>query len=154
MSFRRPEPLPYDGFFELTFSVTPFKRGFSDIEFQVVPNDVLVPVQQVMTMCPEDFREERATSLWHRITGLELQLLELIITGQEYHAVCSSATISDCVPTCNATRHGYELLATIDGTDTKFSCNIAHGLYSWVGAASEGGYLAALAALPAHATTV
>jgi hypothetical protein len=40
-----------------------FKRGFSDIEFQVVPNDFLVPVQQVMTMCSEDFREERAASL-------------------------------------------------------------------------------------------
>ena len=62
---------------------------------------------------------------------------------QEYHAVCSSAAISDCVPTCNATHHGYELLATIDGTDTKFSCNLAHGLYSWMGAASEGGYLGA-----------
>ena len=60
---------------------------------------------------------------------------------QEYHAVCSSATIETCVPTCNATHHGYVLLATIDGTDTKFSCNVAHGLYSWVGAASEGGYL-------------
>ena len=59
---------------------------------------------------------------------------------QEYHAVCSSATIETCVPTCNATHHGYVLLATIDGTDTKFSCNVAHGLYSWVGAASEGGY--------------
>ena len=52
---------------------------------------------------------------------------------QEYHAVCSSAAISDCVPTCNATHHGYELLATIDGMDTKFSCNVAHGLYSWMG---------------------
>jgi hypothetical protein len=62
---------------------------------------------------------------------------------QEYHAVCSSAAISDCVPACNATHHGYELLATIDGTDTKFSCNVAHGLYSWMGAASEGGYLGA-----------
>ena len=46
-----------------------------------------------------------------------------------------------CVPTCNATTHGFELLATIDGTDTKFSCNLAHGLHSWMGAASEGGYL-------------
>ena len=57
--------------------------------------------------------------------------------------MCSSATISGCVPTCNATRHGFELLATIDGTDTKLTCNVAHGLYSWVGAASEGGYLGA-----------
>ena len=57
--------------------------------------------------------------------------------------MCSSAAIMGCVPTCNASHHGYELLATIDGTDTKFSCNIAHGLYSWMGAASEGGYLGA-----------
>ena len=47
------------------------------------------------------------------------------------------------MPECNAEHHGYELLATIDGTDTKFSCNLAHGLYSWMGAASEGGYLGA-----------
>ena len=47
------------------------------------------------------------------------------------------------MPPCNAEHHGYELLATIDGTDTKFSCNLAHGLYSWMGAASEGGYLGA-----------
>jgi hypothetical protein len=45
------------------------------------------------------------------------------------------------VPVCNLDHHGYELLATIDGTDTKFSCNVAHSLYSWMGAASEGGYL-------------
>ena len=62
---------------------------------------------------------------------------------QEYHAVCSSAAINDCVPSCNATTHGFELLATIDGTDTKFSCNVAHGLFSWMGAATEGGYLGA-----------
>jgi hypothetical protein len=55
--------------------------------------------------------------------------------------MCSSATISDCVPICNETHHGYELLATIDGMDTKLSCNLAHGLHSWVGLASEGGYL-------------
>ena len=44
------------------------------------------------------------------------------------------------MPECNAEHHGYELLATIDGTDTKFSCNLAHGLYSWMGAASECEY--------------
>ena len=59
----------------------------------------------------------------------------------QYHAVCTSADVASCVPACNAEHHGYELLATIDGTDTKFSCNLAHGLYSWMGAASEGGYL-------------
>jgi hypothetical protein len=30
----------------------------------------------------------------------------------------------------NPEHHGYELLATIDGMDTKFSCNLAHGPYS------------------------
>ena len=58
----------------------------------------------------------------------------------QYHAVCTSADVASCVPPCNAEHHGYELLATIDGTDTKFSCDLAHGLYSWMGAASEGGY--------------
>ena len=66
---------------------------------------------------------------------------------EQYHAQCTTANIQTCVPVCNAccnvTTHGYELLATIDGTDTKFSCNLAHMLYSWMGAASEGGYLGA-----------
>ena len=55
---------------------------------------------------------------------------------EQYHAECASADVASCVPVCSAEHHGYELLATIDGTDTKFSCNIAHGLYSWMGAAS------------------
>jgi hypothetical protein len=61
----------------------------------------------------------------------------------QYHAECTSADVASCVPPCNVEHHGFELLATIDGTDTKFSCNLAHGLYSWMGAASEGGYLGA-----------
>jgi hypothetical protein len=51
--------------------------------------------------------------------------------------------VASCVPNCNAEHHGYELLATIDHMDTKFSCNVAHGLYSWMGAASDGGFLGA-----------
>jgi hypothetical protein len=46
-----------------------------------------------------------------------------------------------CVPACDATTHGFELLATIDGTDTKFGCNVADLLYSWVGTAAMGGFL-------------
>eukprot|EP01051_Picozoa_sp_SAG22_P001635 SAG22_NODE_66_length_22936_cov_626.714279_20_plen_1767_part_00 len=60
---------------------------------------------------------------------------------QEYHAQCTTANIMTCVPACNATHHGFELLATIDGTDTKFSCNLANQQYSWVGAAALGGFL-------------
>ena len=55
----------------------------------------------------------------------------------------ASLTAEDCVPPCNAEYHGYMLLLNLDGDDSKFSCNLAHGLYSWVGAASEGGYLGA-----------
>eukprot|EP01050_Picozoa_sp_SAG11_P019610 SAG11_NODE_3155_length_2644_cov_3.394106_2_plen_620_part_00 len=60
---------------------------------------------------------------------------------EQYHAQCTTANILNCVPECNATHHGFELLATIDGTDTKFSCNLANMLYSWVGAAALGGFL-------------
>eukprot|EP01051_Picozoa_sp_SAG22_P002240 SAG22_NODE_99_length_20560_cov_128.669029_5_plen_90_part_00 len=35
---------------------------------------------------------------------------------QEYHAQCTTENILTCVPTCNATHHGFELLANIDGT--------------------------------------
>eukprot|EP01051_Picozoa_sp_SAG22_P012604 SAG22_NODE_1326_length_4733_cov_7.209754_6_plen_537_part_00 len=60
---------------------------------------------------------------------------------EQYHAQCTTANILSCVPECNATHHGFELLATIDGTDTKFSCNLANQLFSWVGAAALGGFL-------------
>jgi hypothetical protein len=60
---------------------------------------------------------------------------------EQYHAQCTTANILTCVPDCNATHHGFELLATIEGTDTKFSCNLANMLYSWVGAAALGGFL-------------
>jgi hypothetical protein len=60
---------------------------------------------------------------------------------EQYHAECNSVDAVTCVPACNAEHHGFELLATIDGSDTKFSCNLAHGLFSWMGAASMGIYL-------------
>ena len=51
----------------------------------------------------------------------------------EHHAECSSADIASCVPACDAEHHGFELLATIDGSDTKMSCELHHERYSWVG---------------------
>ena len=60
---------------------------------------------------------------------------------EQYHAQCTTANILTCVPACNATTHGYELLATIDGTDTKFSCSLADLLFSWIGAAALGGFI-------------
>ena len=54
---------------------------------------------------------------------------------QEYHAECTSADIATCVPACHAQHHGFELLATIDGSDTKMSCEPHRGLFSWLGSA-------------------
>eukprot|EP01046_Picozoa_sp_COSAG06_P046589 COSAG06_NODE_6623_length_2852_cov_4.446785_3_plen_276_part_00 len=57
---------------------------------------------------------------------------------------CTDGTaVVDCIPECNAARHGLILLLNLDGDDSNLSCNLAHGLYSWMGAASEGGYLGA-----------
>jgi hypothetical protein len=55
--------------------------------------------------------------------------------AQEHEeAVCRvrNCSVSECVPLCNATHHGYELLATIDGTDRKYSCSLADGDFSWL----------------------
>jgi hypothetical protein len=60
---------------------------------------------------------------------------------EQYHTQCTTQNIMTCVPTCDATHHGYELIATIDGTDTKFSCTLANMLYSWVRTAALGGYI-------------
>ena len=65
----------------------------------------------------------------------------MAVDVEQYSAQCTTQNILICVPTCNTTTHGYELLATIDGTDTKFSCSLSDLLYSWVGAAALGGFL-------------
>ena len=35
-----------------------------------------------------------------------------------------SPWIATCLPPCNVEHHGYDLLATIDGTDSTFSCKL------------------------------
>eukprot|EP01046_Picozoa_sp_COSAG06_P042191 COSAG06_NODE_5342_length_3537_cov_39.550055_5_plen_347_part_00 len=40
-----------------------------------------------------------------------------------------------CVPDCTLELHGYLLLLNIDGNDSKLSCELHRGFYSWVGAA-------------------
>ena len=44
---------------------------------------------------------------------------------------CTGASVSaeECIPTCNVDYHGYMMLLNINGDDSKFSCNLAHGLY-------------------------
>ena len=53
----------------------------------------------------------------------------------------SAVSAAECVPACSRELHGDLLLATIDGEDSKYSCELHHGLYSWMGAAADGGYL-------------
>ena len=56
---------------------------------------------------------------------------------------CDGEEISrgDCIPECDADIHGWLMLLNIDGNDLKFSCEIHHRLYSWLGPAGEGGYI-------------
>eukprot|EP01046_Picozoa_sp_COSAG06_P054737 COSAG06_NODE_9843_length_1805_cov_5.563306_1_plen_524_part_01 len=55
---------------------------------------------------------------------------------------CTDGTSTDdCVPTCNEDIHGFLLLLNINGNDNKLSCELQHGLYSWVGSSTDGGYL-------------
>eukprot|EP01052_Picozoa_sp_SAG31_P016495 SAG31_NODE_1094_length_9945_cov_3.834349_15_plen_148_part_00 len=42
----------------------------------------------------------------------------------------------DCCSSCSDL-----LLANIDGEDSKYSCELHHSLYSWMGSGSDGGYL-------------
>ena len=68
-----------------------------------------------------------------RATGSFLEQLNL---------VCSDGG-TGCVPACAEPLHGDVLVLTVEGVDSRLICNHGHGLYSWVGAASEGGYLGA-----------
>ena len=43
---------------------------------------------------------------------------------------CTDVSIhpDECIPPCNADYHGYMMLLNVGGDDSKFSCNLAHGL--------------------------
>eukprot|EP01043_Picozoa_sp_COSAG02_P032372 COSAG02_NODE_2159_length_9628_cov_7.080596_9_plen_616_part_00 len=62
--------------------------------------------------------------------------------AQQLQLSCNgdSATAT-CIPTCDPNLHGDLLLANIDGEDSKYSCELHHTLYSWIGGGSDGGYL-------------
>jgi hypothetical protein len=50
---------------------------------------------------------------------------------------CTEDGLSDgeCIPECNAEIHGYLMLLNVDGNDLKYSCQLHHTLYSWIGGA-------------------
>ena len=56
--------------------------------------------------------------------------------AQQLNVACSDGTAAaDCVPPCSEDLHGDLLLLDIEGHDSKFACELRHGLYSWVGPA-------------------
>eukprot|EP01047_Picozoa_sp_COSAG01_P055411 COSAG01_NODE_6167_length_3814_cov_24.241992_2_plen_559_part_00 len=61
--------------------------------------------------------------------------------AHQFNLVCASSATDGCVPACTASVRGDLLLMNLNGEDSKYSCELHHGLHSWVGAATDGGYL-------------
>jgi hypothetical protein len=61
--------------------------------------------------------------------------------AHEFNLVCADGAVGSCVPACSEVLRGDLLLMNLNGEDSKYSCELHHGLHSWVGAATEGGYL-------------
>eukprot|EP01043_Picozoa_sp_COSAG02_P046624 COSAG02_NODE_4380_length_5425_cov_171.848104_2_plen_803_part_00 len=138
-----------------------FAASCSEMHQQEGPGELLQPVAvqmfrvlvntegaaQASSMFSGGVDGQNPLDVWHPLPPVPPSSPDAPEGGDEtrgatqYHRVCTSTDVASCVPPCNAEHHGYELLATIDGTDTKFCCNLAHDLYSWTGASSEGGYL-------------
>jgi hypothetical protein len=59
----------------------------------------------------------------------------------QFNLVCVDSAVDNCVPACSAALRGDLLLMNLNGEDSKYSCEVHHGLHSWVGAATDGGYL-------------
>ena len=56
--------------------------------------------------------------------------------AEQLNLQCTDGTAAaECVPECSEGYHGYLMLLNIDGDDSKLSCELQHGYYSWVGAA-------------------
>ena len=56
--------------------------------------------------------------------------------AEQLNLQCTDGTAAaECVPECSEAYHGYLMLLSIDGDDSKLSCELHHGYYSWVGAA-------------------
>jgi hypothetical protein len=47
---------------------------------------------------------------------------------------------TDCVPLCEPETNGDLLLLNMDGDDTKLTCELHRGFFSWVGSSADGGY--------------
>jgi hypothetical protein len=60
--------------------------------------------------------------------------------AQQLSVACADDSFSheECIPECTAELHGFLLLLNIDGNDSKLSCELHHGKYSWMGQATDG----------------
>ena len=64
------------------------------------------------------------------------------MVAQLFKATCPPGLpADDCIPMCEAETNGFLLLLNLDGEDTKLTCELHHGLYSWVGGAADGGFI-------------
>jgi hypothetical protein len=56
--------------------------------------------------------------------------------AEQLNVQCTDGTpAEECIPDCSELYHGYLLLLNLDGEDSKLSCELHHGQYSWCGAA-------------------
>ena len=79
---------------------------------------------------------EPVVELCEAATGTALTLAE------QLNVECSDGTpAAECVPECTESFHGYLMLLNIEGHDSKFACELRHGLYSWVGPAVRSALL-------------
>ena len=63
---------------------------------------------------------------------------------QQLSLLCPDTVMSDdqsCVPRCGEALHGVQLLANIHGEDVKYTCELHQALYSWLGGATDGGFI-------------
>ena len=63
--------------------------------------------------------------------------------AEQLSLACTDDSLShdECVPDCGRDLHGFLLLLNIDGDDSKLSCELRHGMYSWLGPATDGGFI-------------
>jgi hypothetical protein len=61
--------------------------------------------------------------------------------AHQFNLACADGATDGCIPPCAEPLRGDLLLLNLNGNDGKYSCELHHGLHSWVGAATDGGYL-------------
>eukprot|EP01052_Picozoa_sp_SAG31_P019497 SAG31_NODE_1423_length_8400_cov_2.665944_7_plen_718_part_00 len=65
-----------------------------------------------------------------------------IMSAQMFMATCPAGLpAEDCMPLCEMETNGFLLLLNARGNDAKLSCELHHGLYSWVGGSADGGFI-------------